>query len=210
MMAQELARQQAQRASLATQLEQASESHALAVEAARTDPLTQLRNRAALAADMAQLIGQNGGAARSFSLLFLDIDHFKEINDRHGHSCGDDVLRQVATLLRTHLRQSDIASRYGGDEFVVLLPGASAETAMRLAERLRSTVEQHRFWSPESTTRLAVTVSVGAAAFPEDGATMDDLILHADASMYTAKRAGRNQTRWLQDRTLIRMDPEQA
>lgn len=209
-MATELTRQRHEHAVLTNELIRASESHALALESARTDALTSLRNRAALGEELQSLVVQYQSTQRPFSLLFLDIDHFKQLNDRHGHACGDDVLRQVALLIKNHSRSSDIAARYGGEEFVILLPGASEDTALRLGERLRSAVEQHRFWTPQTANRLAITISIGVAACPRDGINADDLLNHADASMYAAKRGGRNQVRWLRGISSVAKSRESA
>jgi two-component system cell cycle response regulator len=195
----ELIRHRRAHAELADELARASESQAIVIEAARTDPLTKLRNRSALNDEMQRLVEQHHTLGVPFSMLFLDIDHFKQINDRCGHICGDDILRQVAMLIRTQCRSTDVTARYGGEEFVMLLPGASGEVALKLGERVRAAVEQHRFWTPRSTTRLAITVSVGIAACPVNGTTADELLAHADAGMYSAKRAGRNQVRWPHD-----------
>ena len=126
------------------------------------------------------------------SLLFADIDHFKQVNDRHGHASGDRVLKEVARTLRALFRESDTVARYGGDEFVVLLPQTDRSRAGMLAERARVALESHEWALPGSNGPLHATISLGVATFPEDGADAESLLQHADASLYAAKNAGRN------------------
>jgi len=156
-------------------------------------------NRNGLEDRIDQLLGDHHHSAAPFSLAFLDIDHFNDLNDRYGQACGDDVLRQIALLMQNQSRSSDIIARYGGDEFVILLPQATADVALRLGERLRLAVEHYRFWTPQTSTRLAITISLGIAGCPEDGTDTAILLQHADASLQLAKRAGRNQVRWLRE-----------
>ncbi len=126
------------------------------------------------------------------SLVFLDIDHFKRINDTHGHPAGDHVLVELAKLVMGALRNEDIFARYGGEEFAIVSRGVDVADAQALAERLRSTVEEHAF-SFEGRS-IPVTISVGVARAPREGvATPSDLIALADETMYTAKRTGRNK-----------------
>ena len=123
--------------------------------------------------------------------VMLDLDHFKEINDTHGHALGDLVLREVAGILRQHIRKSDIAVRYGGEEFVLLLFSNNAEGARVVAERIRRDIEGHVFTAGETTFR--VTTSIGLCSFPDAGVvSSDDLMKRADAALYQAKEAGRN------------------
>ena len=126
------------------------------------------------------------------SLIFLDIDHFKKINDVHGHPAGDYVLVELAKLAHASLRNEDIFSRYGGEEFAVVARGVELEPAAALSERLRAAVEAHAFKFGE--TSLPVTISVGVARAPGPGmASSGDLVARADEAMYTAKRGGRNR-----------------
>jgi diguanylate cyclase (GGDEF)-like protein len=133
------------------------------------------------------------GEARPLSLLLLDIDHFKAYNDRNGHIDGDHVLKQVGQVLRSSIREDDTAGRYGGDEFLVLLPGATKDRALSLAEHLRQAVQAHRFEHGESQPLGALTISVGVATFPADGDTAVGLLRAADQALYAAKAAGRNR-----------------
>jgi len=128
---------------------------------------------------------------RDLSLLMIDIDHFKNINDTYGHPQGDVVLQELAGLLRRYGRQDDILARYGGEEFVVALVETNEQGAALAAERIRRAVETHEF--ELDGQRVPITVSVGVANFPGDANTKKDLIAHADQALYAAKRAGRNR-----------------
>jgi len=158
---------------------------------AATDTLTGQGNRRALDELLKQQMEFAAQTGRTFSILMLDIDFFKKINDVHGHMVGDDALRSFAQRVREHLRLGDVCARFGGEEFVAVLPGASREEALEVAERLRSGVEAE----PLLTTPLvAVTVSIGAATLTP-GQTVEELLNAADAAVYAAKRGGRNQVR---------------
>ena len=133
-----------------------------------------------------------GRYQNAFSVLMIDLDHFKSINDQHGHPAGDAVLREMAHLLRDQLRATDSLGRYGGEEFVAVLPHTGAEEARQTAERIRYQVQQRRFHSGESEVRLSV--SVGMATCPAPGvASSEALLREADKALYRAKEAGRNR-----------------
>jgi len=122
----------------------------------------------------------------------VDADHFKRINDEHGHPAGDAVLREMAQLLRETLRTTDSLGRYGGEEFVAVLPHTGPEEARQTAERIRYQVQQHRFHAGESEVRLSV--SVGMATCPLPGVDSPEALLReADKALYRAKEAGRNR-----------------
>jgi two-component system cell cycle response regulator len=126
------------------------------------------------------------------SLIFLDIDHFKKINDQHGHQAGDHVLAQLATLVMSMLGEEETFARYGGEEFAIVARGVEREAAAALSERLRAAVEAHPF--KFETATLPVTISVGVARAPGAGlASAGDLVARADEAMYAAKRGGRNR-----------------
>jgi diguanylate cyclase (GGDEF)-like protein len=134
----------------------------------------------------------------SCTLLMADLDHFKQKNDTYGHLVGDLVLKDVAQLLSRNLREVDLIARYGGEEFILLLIETEVEQAMPIAQRLRQLVEVHPVRAYDEL--LPQTVSLGAAGFPEDGQTLEELLEHADQALYAAKRAGRNQViRWTKD-----------
>lgn len=125
--------------------------------------------------------------------LFLDIDHFKAINDRHGHPAGDEVLRQVGGLIQRSLRTGDLAARYGGEEFVVLLPRTDLPGACEVAERIRLMVQEAPFVTPEGGT-VSATLSAGLAMLPLGATSFAELLSAADRALYDAKHAGRNRT----------------
>jgi two-component system cell cycle response regulator len=157
-----------------------------------TDPLTGLRNRRYLETHLASLVRQARETDQPLSVMLIDIDHFKRINDIHGHDAGDIVIREVARRLRSHTRSLDMACRYGGEEFVILMPETDLVTAEPVAERLRKLVEAEAFALP-SNDEMLVTVSIGVAAFhgKDDGG--DAMIKRADQALYEAKGAGRNR-----------------
>jgi diguanylate cyclase (GGDEF)-like protein len=134
-----------------------------------------------------------GGAGGGMALLMLDVDHFKQINDRWGHQVGDQALTLIAQTLRTRIRVFDSIARYGGEEFVVVMPGTNELDALSAAERLRGAVEELRF-VPEPGLAHPLTVSVGIACLqPGSRSTPERLIQAADQALYAAKRAGRNR-----------------
>jgi diguanylate cyclase (GGDEF)-like protein len=135
-------------------------------------------------------IGQNR-TGRQVGVLVLDMDHFKWVNDTHGHLDGDRVLREAAAVLEQLVRSGDLVGRFGGEEFVVLLPDIRLPQLLQVAERLRKGVERHVVPLPRGSVRL--TVSVGGAVHPRDGDSVDALLARADENLYRAKRAGRNQ-----------------
>ena len=158
------------------------------------DELTGLHNRRHVLLALEQQIAWACRARQPLSLLLLDVDFFKRINDTLGHLSGDQVLRDLGAGLRSHLRACDIAGRWGGEEFIVVLPGTDAAGAATLAERLRGAVEAKRFVMPDGTA-LMVTVSIGLHTLhpvPVD-ATADTLLGLADRALYRAKALGRNR-----------------
>ena len=129
---------------------------------------------------------------RPFSILFIDVDHFKQYNDTHGHLAGDHALRELARILEKHNRVSSICARYGGEEFVVLVPEVDGKGARVLAERIRQDVEQYPFPGRETQPLGAVTISLGVSSYPEDATDGESLIARADEALYQAKQKGRN------------------
>lgn len=128
----------------------------------------------------------------TFTLLFIDLDSFKPINDKFGHLAGSSVLKQVAFLIRDAVREVDIPIRYGGDEFVVLLLGADGSIGKTVAERIRSNIEKTSFVL-DSGDRVKLTASIGVASYPENGTTKSVLVQLADESMYKSKKSGKNK-----------------
>jgi two-component system cell cycle response regulator len=165
--------------------------HSLAM--AITDSLTGLYNRRYLMAHAAKLMDRAVAASKPLALLLIDVDHFKSVNDRHGHAVGDEVLRHVAERMRLNLRTVDTVARYGGEEFVVLMPDTPLHLAEMVAERLRKAVADTAVVTPAGS--LSVTISLGVAQVAEFGDTVDHLLQRADQALYEAKRTGRN--RWI-------------
>jgi diguanylate cyclase (GGDEF)-like protein len=151
------------------------------------DPLTGMLNRQALAQRASEVEQQSRITAQPVAMIVGDIDHFKQVNDRHGHAAGDAVLKDVSYELRKSLRAFDLCYRVGGEEFLVLMPGADLDHATRLAEHLRTSIAAVPHGGHD------VTMSFGAAASdPETGFDYSAVFANADANLYAAKRAGRN------------------
>ena len=159
---------------------------------ARTDPLTQLLNRRALLHQLATEVERTRRYNAPLSILMIDVDEFKEVNDTHGHLAGDQVLVEVALLLARTARSVDSVARYGGDEFVIAVPETGEAGAIAFAERLRDKIQSHAFDVGKGEP-LKVTVSIGVADFPEAKVeTAEDLLDCADQALYRAKAGGRN------------------
>jgi diguanylate cyclase (GGDEF)-like protein len=163
---------------------------------ATTDPLTELPNHRGILSMLEKELERTERHGRSCSLLFLDLDHFKALNDGYGHAGGDAVLRQFASILRAATRNLDSAGRWGGEEFVIILPETTSEEALDIAERVRKTVSLHSF---EIGGGLHLTCSIGVASYPDHACDQDMLITGADQAMYGAKHLGRNQVRAVSD-----------
>ncbi len=153
------------------------------------DGLTGIFNRRFFELRISEELERAGRFSLPLAVLLADIDHFKNQNDDFGHSLGDEVLRQVSSIWSQQLRKMDVACRYGGDEFAILLPQTGAEQAMHVAEKVRQVISQ---WQFPGVPR-AVSISVGVAAYPVHGLTRDDLVEAADRALYAAKQAGRNR-----------------
>jgi len=157
------------------------------------DPLTGLANRRKLAERFEYDMARSVRARTPLSLLMVDIDHFKAINDRHGHLAGDVCLKALAALLAGSVREVDLVVRFGGEEFVALLPESSVAQSLEVAERMRCAVEEKPIGIGDGAPPVAVTVSVGAAASTGAALPLEELIARADEAVYRAKHAGRNQ-----------------
>jgi len=161
-------------------------------ESALRDPLTKVYNRKFFLDRVQNEFVYADRHHQPLALLFLDIDRFKHINDTHGHPVGDEVLREMASLMAKSLRSEDVLARYGGEEFAVICRGLELGRAKNLAERIRGGIEAHKFEARERI--IPVTVSIGVAAFPDARVrSAGDLIVVADETMYEAKRSGRNR-----------------
>ena len=163
-----------------------------------TDTLTAINNRRFFDQRLSEEVEVAGRSGNALSCMLLDVDHFKRVNDTYGHQVGDKVLREVAAVIRTQLRSSDVLSRYGGEEFAALLANTGPSEAAEVAERVRAAVAAHVFESPEYAP-FAVTISIGIATFcpeflcPGAGCRMEDLLVGAaDQALYAAKGGGRD------------------
>ena len=161
------------------------------IEQTIRDPLTGLFNRRHLEPTLAREVARCRREGRPLSVMLLDVDHFKRINDGHGHAVGDEVLRQMAAVLSRSVREEDLACRYGGEEFVLVLPSMAAGHALERAEALRRALGELLI-PLEGGGRLRLTVSIGVATYPEAGTTPDHLLRAADEALYAAKHAGRD------------------
>ena len=172
---------------------QRSLMHQQLAAAARTDPKTGLLNATAWQREADGEVARAQRTSSPLALLLVDVDHFKSVNDSHGHLIGDEVLRTLATELRQQVRESDVVGRFGGEEFTVLLPRTDAAGACRIAERLRSSASGLSVAA--AAARIRVTVSIGVAVFDQHGRDLFELLAAADVALYKAKDAGRNQVR---------------
>ncbi len=172
---------------------QRSLMHQQLAAAARTDPKTGLLNATAWQREADAAVARARSSGAPLALLLVDVDHFKRVNDSHGHLIGDDVLRALATELRQQVRESDVVGRFGGEEFTVLLPRTDADGACRIAERLRSGAGLLSVAAAEAS--ISVTVSIGVAVLGEHGSDLFELLAAADLALYRAKDDGRNLVR---------------
>src|SRR3954470_8055701 len=161
-------------------------------EQATVDPLTGIANRQAVLGRIEEELERAVRYRRPLSLILVDLDHFKRCNDTHGHAVGDTVLRQVAQLLAANVRAVDLAGRYGGEEFLIVLPETDADAAASLAEKLRRIVGGHEVRTPDGEL-ISVTISAGVAGGQGEVLRLDALVRDADAALYSAKALGRNQ-----------------
>jgi two-component system cell cycle response regulator len=165
----------------------------LSLEMAITDQLTGLFNRRYMSRHLGTLIANANSTGKPVSFLILDIDFFKQVNDTHGHDIGDEVLREFATRISANVRGIDLACRYGGEEFVVVMPDTDLNFAYMVAERLRQAVADAPFRISSGPGQLPVTISIGVTASEGTGDTAEALLKRADQALYRAKRDGRNR-----------------
>lgn len=156
-----------------------------------TDDLTKLYNSRYLNSYLERELGRGREDDSPLSLIFLDLDGFKSVNDRHGHLCGSRTLLEVGSIIRRAVRDDDVISRYGGDEFVVVLPHTDSQGACAVAERIRYELKSHRFLS-EQGFAVSLSASFGVSSFPEHASTPQDLIQKADQAMYSVKERGKD------------------
>ncbi len=172
---------------------QRSLMHQQLAAAARTDPKTGLLNAAAWQREADAEVARAVRSNTPLALLLVDVDHFKRVNDNHGHLIGDEVLRALAAELRQQVRESDVVGRFGGEEFTVLLPRTDGAGACGIAERLRTSAG--RLSVAAGDARISVTVSIGVAVLGQHGSDLFELLAAADVALYRAKDAGRDQVR---------------
>ena len=159
-----------------------------AKDASNTDPLTKLYNRNIMDEEIPLIISEAESIGQPVCAILMDIDHFKQINDTYGHPFGDEILRQFAQLLKHAFRQRDVIIRYGGDEFIIFLPGAELSQAKVIAERLLNTVHTN-IKLPDSSN---ATISIGIAQWQNED-DISSLLARADNALYLAKRGGRDR-----------------
>ena len=167
-------------------------AHDAALRLSRFDALTELYSRSYFGMALEQEILRSARSGRPFGLLMIDLDGLKPVNDRFGHDAGDRLLRGIAEVIGGGLRVTDVAARYGGDEFIVILPETDASGALRVAEKLRRDIGQLSL--PENGQMVHSTVSIGLVGYPDDGRSGPELLRRVDAAMYEAKRRGRDRT----------------
>jgi diguanylate cyclase len=157
------------------------------------DPLTNLRNRRGFQLGVDEALAGRAGGLSGCAILMADIDHFKKVNDAHGHLLGDKVLQTVAQVLRTSIKGRDVAARFGGEEFAILLPDTPADGAVALAEQIRKTIAQGRFRRADREETIGgVTISLGVAAY-RPGESLEEWLARADRALYASKQHGRNR-----------------
>lgn len=163
------------------------------MEMAIIDPLTKLHNRRFLQSQLASLISDRHARGEAISFLIMDVDFFKKVNDTYGHDAGDEVLVETANRMRRGVRGVDILARFGGEEFVIVMPDTDRIAASRVAERLRSAIENKPYSIHKGAREISVTASFGVACLDDRLETADELAKRADEALYEAKKTGRNR-----------------
>jgi two-component system cell cycle response regulator len=165
----------------------------LSLEMAITDQLTGLHNRHYMSRHLDNLLSSAAQSGKELAFLILDIDYFKAVNDGHGHDIGDEVLKEFANRIAANVRGIDLACRYGGEEFVVVMPDTDVTLAFTIAERLRKSIEQNPITISRAPGALNITISIGIAGSEGPSDSAEALLHRADQALYSAKRAGRNR-----------------
>jgi diguanylate cyclase (GGDEF)-like protein len=164
-----------------------------------TDELTELFNYRYFRNKLVDELRRADRYRQRFSLLMMDLDHFKNINDLHGHQTGNIVLREVSGIIKLCVRDVDIVARYGGEEFVVILPQTGDQDALTIAERIRAAVEKAFFSNSQGQRDIQITISIGVASYPNGVHTADALLEKVDKALYQAKNSGRNKVFWAEE-----------
>jgi two-component system cell cycle response regulator len=165
----------------------------LSLEMAITDQLTGLHNRRYMSRHLDNLISSAAQSGKALAFLILDIDYFKAVNDGYGHDIGDEVLKEFASRISANVRGIDLACRYGGEEFVVVMPDTDVTLAIAIAERLRKSIEANPIPISRPPGKLNITISIGIAGSEGSSDTAEALLRRADQALYSAKRTGRNR-----------------
>src|ERR1700744_2825963 len=165
----------------------------LSLEMAITDQLTGLHNRRYMSSHLDNLMAHSARPGKPLAFVIMDIDYFKSVNDTHGHDIGDEVLREFAKRIGANIRGLDLACRYGGEEFVVVMPETDASFAYAVAERLRKSIETTPIEISRAPGKISITISIGIAASEGETDTSEGLLRRADQALYSAKRNGRNR-----------------
>jgi two-component system cell cycle response regulator len=173
--------------------EQLRSSVQASIEMAVTDVLTGLYNRRYMETHLAHLVEHSINRGKALSVLAIDVDYFKAINDTHGHDAGDKVLQELAARIKVNVRNVDMACRVGGEEFIVVLPATDMSIAEKVGERVRKAISARPFSAGNGLSNLNVTVSVGVATLGGEADKLDDFLKRADQALYRAKREGRNR-----------------
>jgi diguanylate cyclase (GGDEF)-like protein len=174
---------------ISTVTEELREANAEITKLSLTDKLTQLSNRMKLDMTLEELKKLFKRYHQTFSVILLDVDHFKKVNDQYGHLVGDEVLKTISHILSSNIRSTDVAGRWGGEEFLVVVPNSDIDNAYQLAEKIRLAIENKEFPVVER-----VTVSIGVSTYQRDE-TISELVSRADNALYAAKNAGRNMVK---------------
>jgi len=165
----------------------------LSLEMAITDQLTGLHNRRYMSRHLDNLLSQSHKSSKPVAYLIMDIDFFKLVNDTHGHDIGDEVLREFARRISANIRGIDLACRFGGEEFVVVMPDTDMAYAYAVAERLRKSIETTPIEISRAPGKLSITISIGIAESEQESDSAEELLYRADQALYRAKKTGRNR-----------------
>lgn len=155
------------------------------------DDLTGLLTKRSLYQELERELARSARYKHPLSVLMMDLDHFKKVNDEHGHQAGSFVLSQAGRIIQASIREPDLAGRYGGEEFIAYLPETDRERALKAAERVRSAIEEKVFM--HEGVPIRITISIGVSSFPEHGSDIDGLVREADRALYRCKATGRNK-----------------